>query len=63
MGDDTPEVKSLQDVLKKAKVAAQGHPSGVQLEESQNFVARCEKRVAALVERSRELERLEENQI
>ena len=62
LGDeDTPEVKSLQGVLKKAKVAAQGIPVGVQLEECQKFVARCEKRIAALdVERSKELERLEE---
>ena len=62
LGDeDTPEVKSLQDALKKAKVAAQGIPVGVHLEECQKFVARCEKRIAALdVERSRELERLEE---
>ena len=42
-------------------VAAQGIPVGVQLEQCQQFVARCEKRVAALdVERSRELKRLEE---
>ena len=62
--EDTPEVKSLQDALKKAKVAAQGIPMGVQLEECQKFVARCEKRIAALyVERSRELERRKENQI
>ena len=62
LGDeDTPEVKSLQDALKKAKVAAQGILVVVQLEECQKFVARCEKRIAALdVERSRELERLEE---
>ena len=42
-------------------MAAQGIPVGVQLEECQKFVARCEKRIAAMdVERSRELERLEE---
>ena len=62
LGDeDIPEVKSLQDALKKAKVAAQGIPVAVQLEEWVKFVARCEKRITALdVEWSRELERLEE---
>ena len=46
--EDTPELKAIQDALKKAKVAAQGIPLVVQLEQCQQFVAKCEKRVAAL---------------
>ena len=57
LGDeDTPEMKAIQEV------AAQGIPVGV--EQCQQFVARCEKRVAAVdAERSRELERLEEGKV
>ena len=34
LGDeDTPEVKAIQDALKKAKVAAQGIPVGVQFQQ------------------------------
>ena len=51
LGDeDTPKVKVIQDVLRKLQLRA---PVGVQLGQCQQFVARCEKRVAALdLERS-----------
>ena len=58
LGDeDTPE-ESHPRCFEEGESCSPGHPSAVGTEQ---FVARCEKRVAALdTERSRELERLEE---
>ena len=62
LGDeDSAETKDLQERLKKASVAAKGISVSLQLEQCQQFVGRCEKRLSALdAERAKEAERLEE---
>ena len=64
LGEDSgPELQVLQNSWKKAKVAAQSVPVGVQLEQSLKFVERSEKRLRVLdEERAKEARLLEEAQ-